>query len=114
MQLFGIIVAGLSVASVQAIAVPGLPAAGLLFARQDHPPESPCLHPGGKKKCQIDCASKNADFWSCAPYVYLRLSLHLDHGFAAYCYAHWATGSDVGPANSGPDAQWVSYTERVV
>ncbi|KAI8679339.1 hypothetical protein NCS57_00211800 [Fusarium keratoplasticum] len=67
MQLFGIIVAGLSVASVQAIAVPGLPAAGLLFARQDHPPESPCLHPGGKKKCQIDCASKNADFWSCAP-----------------------------------------------
>lgn len=56
MQFFGIIIAGLSVAAVQAIAVPGLPAAGLLFARvpQSHPPESPCLHPGGKKKCQID------------------------------------------------------------
>lgn len=53
MQFFDMIIAGLAVASVQAIAVPGLPVAGL-FARQDHPPESPCLHPGGKKKCQID------------------------------------------------------------
>lgn len=54
MQLFGIIIAGLAVAPVQAIAVPGLPAVGLLFARQDLPPEYPCMHPGGKKKCQID------------------------------------------------------------
>ncbi|KAL6353633.1 hypothetical protein LRP88_14131 [Fusarium phalaenopsidis] len=90
MQLFGIIVAGLSVASVQAIAVPGLPAAGLLFALR-------------QQECRLLVLRS-----------YLRLSLHLDHGFAAYCYAHWATGSDVGPANSGPDAQWVSYTERVV
>ncbi|RSL82871.1 hypothetical protein CEP52_011502 [Fusarium oligoseptatum] len=67
MRFSEIIIAGLSVAAVQSIAVPGLPAAGLLFARQDHPPESPCLHPGGKRQCQIYCASKNADFYSCAP-----------------------------------------------
>ncbi|RSL49413.1 hypothetical protein CEP54_012436 [Fusarium duplospermum] len=66
MRFSAIIIAGLSVAAVQAIALPGLPAAGLLFARED-PPQIPCMHPGGIRQCRILCASQNADFYACAP-----------------------------------------------